>query len=105
MDQSQCLFCRISAKQLPADILFEDENLVAFKDIHPKAPVHILVIPRKHIRSLAEVGESDTELLGLLLQVIKKAAHMTGVEADGGQEVDHLHLHLLGGEPLGPMRA
>lgn len=112
MEQNQCLFCRISAKQLQANILFEDDNLVAFHDVHPKAKVHVLVIPRKHIQSLAEAGESDTELLGQLLQGIKRAGEETGIaetgyrtiintRGDGGQEIDHLHIHIIGGEPLG----
>lgn len=116
MEQNPCLFCSISAKQLPANILFEDENLVAFHDIHPKAKVHVLVIPRKHITSLAEAGEHDTEILGQILQGIQRAAEETGIAISGyrtiintrnhgGQEVDHLHVHLLGGEPLGPMRS
>ncbi len=116
MDQSQCLFCRISAKQLPANILFEDENIVAFHDLKPKAKVHVLVIPRKHIHSLADAQDDDTDLLGRLLQGIRQAGELTGVAPDGfrtiintrnhgGQEIDPLHIHLLGGEPLGPMRA
>lgn len=111
-----CLFCKISQKSLSADILFEDDDILAFRDIHPKAPVHYLVIPKKHIRSLAEAENEDTELLGKLLQGIQKAAQMTDVAEQGyrtiintrhygGQEVDHLHVHLLGGEALGPMRA
>jgi histidine triad (HIT) family protein len=89
---------------------------VAFHDLHPKAKVHVLVVPRKHIHSLAEAGDDDTELLGQLLQGIRKAGEVTGVaekgyrtiintRQHGGQEIDHLHVHLLGGEPLGPMRA
>lgn len=115
MPNEQCLFCKISNKSLPANILFEDDTIVAFHDIHPKAPVHVLVIPKKHIRSLAEAGENDNEILGQLLQGIQKAAQLTNVEElgyrtiintrhHGGQEVDHLHVHLLGGEPLGAMR-
>lgn len=114
-EQSQCLFCRISAKQLPADILFEDDHIVAFHDLHPKAKVHVLVIPKKHIHSLADAADEDTDLLGRLLQGIKRAGEETGIAQDGyrtiintrshgGQEIDHLHIHILGGEPLGPMR-
>ncbi len=113
---AQCLFCRISTKSLPADVVWEDDDVIAFKDIHPKAPVHVLVIPKKHITSLADVREEDQELLGKLLLTVKEVAEELGIEEDGyrtvintrhhgGQDVDHIHVHLLGGEPLGPMRA
>ena len=113
--QSQCLFCRISSKQLPADILWEDENVVVFNDIHPQAPTHLLVIPRQHIQSLADVEETNAETMGQLMVAVAKSAIMAGLTDQGwrtiintrhhgGQEVDHLHIHILGGEPLGPMR-
>jgi histidine triad (HIT) family protein len=113
---SNCLFCRISQREVSADVVWEDEQTIAFKDIHPKAPVHILVIPKKHIVSLADASEEDTQLLGHLLLSVKHIAEQQKIDSDGyrvvistrnhgGQEVDHLHLHILGGEPLGPMRA
>lgn len=115
-EPSQCLFCRISAKQLPANILFEDEHLMAFYDAHPKAKVHVLVIPKRHIHSLADANDADTELLGQLLQGIRRVGEETDIaesgyrtiintRGDGGQEIDHLHIHIIGGEPLGrPMQ-
>jgi len=113
---SNCLFCRISQRELSADVVWEDDQAIAFKDIHPKAPIHILVIPKKHIPSLAESNQEDSALLGHMLLSVKQVAEQQGISTDGyrvvintrshgGQEVDHLHLHILGGEPLGPMRA
>lgn len=96
-------------------MVWEDDQAIAFRDIHPKAPVHVLVIPKKHIASLAEAQGEDQALLGHVLLSVKQVAQQLGVDNDGyrviintrahgGQEVDHLHVHILGGEPLGPMR-
>lgn len=113
MDQvADCLFCGIAAHQLPADFVFEDADLVAFKDIHPKAPVHILIVPKKHIASVAHIENVDATLAGKLFLAARAIAEQTGVAAagyrlvvntgaHGGQLVEHLHLHLLGGKPLG----
>lgn len=103
-----CLFCKIIDRRLPADIVFEDEKSLAFVDVAPQAPVHILVIPKKHIRSLAEAEAEDEGLLGHLLHVGVQAASGAGVVAGGfrtvintnaeaGQSVYHLHVHILGG--------
>ena len=104
---SDCLFCRIVAGELPAQIVHHDDQVVAFRDIAPKAPVHILVVPRSHWRSLDDVPSSHTQALGHLLEVCRSLAATLGLEdgyrvvintgADGGQTVDHLHVHLLGG--------
>lgn len=113
-EENPCLFCRISNKSLTADILWENDSLIVFRDIHPKAKVHVLIVPKKHIVSLAEAGQEDSELLGQLLLAVQKSAKEVGIDdqgyrtiintrAHGGQEVDHLHIHLLGGELLGPM--
>ena len=110
----ECLFCKISRKELSADVVWEDDDLIVFRDIHPKAPVHALIVPKKHIVSLAEAGESDQELLGSLLLAVAESARKLNIDQEGyrtiintrhhgGQEVDHLHIHLLGGEPLGAM--
>jgi len=107
-----CIFCRIAAGHLPADFLYEDEEIVAFRDISPRAPVHILIIPKKHIASLAEIEETDTALLGRMCLVASRLAEREGIAAtgyrlisncgaDSGQEVAHLHFHLLGGQFLG----
>ena len=105
-----CLFCKIIAGEIPAEKVYEDEEILAFKDIHPKAPVHILVIPKKHIASAKEVTIDDEKILGKMFITISKIAKEMGLEngyrivnncgKDGGQEVMHLHFHLLGGKKL-----
>ena len=108
---SDCLFCRIARKEIPAKILHEDDLAVAFEDISPKAPVHILVIPRKHVPTIDEVTPEDTQILGHLIQVARGLATKGGIadsgyrlvfncRADAGQEVFHIHLHLLGGRKM-----
>ncbi|MEO1998517.1 MAG: histidine triad nucleotide-binding protein [Planctomycetaceae bacterium] len=110
MTSETTVFKKIIDGELPADIVYQDELCLAFHDVSPQAPVHVLVIPRKEIRSLAEVGGEDADLLGHLLLVAQKVAEQLGLDqgyrtvinvgADGGQSVDHLHIHLLGGRPL-----
>ncbi len=105
-----CVFCKIVKGEIPAKKVYEDENYLAFHDIDPQAPVHILVIPKKHIESLDEAGEKERSLLGGLLLVAKKVAKDMKLEKgyrlvintgpDGGQAVFHLHIHLLGGRAL-----
>ncbi len=106
-----CLFCKIINKEIPSQIVYEDNDILAFNDIAPKAPVHILIIPKKHISSHAELGEFDAELMGKIHMVINKIAREKGIlesgyrviincGEDGGQEVKHLHFHLLGGKKL-----
>ena len=108
MAESTCIFCRIAAGELPAELLYEDEQAVAFRDTHPQAPTHVLVIPRRHLNSLAASQAADRELLGHLLRVVVEVAERLGIGTrgwrtvintgdDGGQTVHHLHLHLLGG--------
>jgi histidine triad (HIT) family protein len=107
-----CLFCQIAAREKPARIVYEDDRCVAFEDTHPKAPVHVLVIPRKHIVSLNEELSEDEALLGHLLAVAGQVARTKGVDgtgyrtvintnAEAGQTVFHLHVHILGGRILG----
>ncbi len=106
-----CIFCGIVGKEKPARICHEDEQCVAFHDIHPQAPVHILVIPRRHIASLNAAQEEDEALLGHLLRIAARLAGENGIAASGfrtvintnagaGQSVYHLHVHLLGGRPM-----
>jgi histidine triad (HIT) family protein len=106
-----CLFCKIAAKQIPAKILFEDEDVVAFHDINPGAPTHVLVIPKEHVVSIAEAKPEHAALLGKLMLATQRAAEMTGVTASGfrvvantgahaGQSVFHLHFHVLGGRAM-----
>jgi histidine triad (HIT) family protein len=107
-----CLFCQISAHEKPARIVYEDDHCIAFEDLHPKAPVHVLVIPRRHIVSLNEDLAQDEPLLGHLLAVAGQMAKAKGVDgtgyrtvintnAEAGQTVFHLHVHVLGGRILG----
>ena len=106
-----CLFCKIIKGEIPSEKVYEDEEILAFRDIHPKAPVHILVIPKKHIASAKEIEIEDEALIGKIYTAIKKIAQKEGLQngyrivnncgEDGGQEVMHLHFHLLGGKKLG----
>ena len=103
---SDCIFCKIINQDIPSTILYEDEDMLAFRDIHPKTPVHLLLIPKKHIASLAQATEEDHLLLGKLLQKTASLAEEHGLNngyktlintgEGGGQEVFHLHLHILG---------
>jgi histidine triad (HIT) family protein len=105
-----CLFCKIVDGTIPSTKVYEDDQCIAFADIHPQAPVHLLVIPRKHIVSLAEATEEDASLLSHLLWTVAQIARekklskgyrtVINIGEDGGQTVDHLHLHLLGGRPM-----
>jgi histidine triad (HIT) family protein len=105
-----CLFCKIIAGEIPSKTIFEDDLTYAFRDINPQAPSHVLVVPRKHIASLAESGPEDENLLGHLHLVAARIAASEGLSdgfrtvintgPDGGQTVDHLHVHLLGGRSM-----
>ena len=110
------IFSKIIAREIPADIVFQDDRVTAFKDIHPIAPVHILIIPNKEIPTADDVTEADEAVLGHMFLVAKQIARDLGIsesgyrllincKEDGGQEVFHLHMHLLGGRKLGPMLA
>lgn len=112
MADPNCLFCRIAAGEVPADIVHDDDLVVAFRDVSPKAPTHLLLIPRRHIASAAELTGTDAEMLGRLFAVAAKLARDAGVAEGGyrmvtnvgrgaGQSVGHLHFHLLGGRSLG----
>jgi histidine triad (HIT) family protein len=107
-----CLFCRVIDGRAPARVLLTDETAVAFHDIAPRAPVHVLVVPRTHITSLAAAAEGDRDLLGRLFLAAAEVARRTGIAESGfrvvvntgagaGQSVAHLHLHVLGGRPMG----
>lgn len=110
MTNQDTIFSKIIRREIPADIVYEDDLALAFKDIQPQAPVHILVIPKKPIPKLAEAQESDRDLLGHLLLIVKQVAQSAGLTNgyrviintgdDGGQTVNHLHLHILGGRPM-----
>lgn len=107
--QADCLFCRIAAGEIPADIVFQDEAVVLFDDIKPKAPTHVLAIPRRHLASAADVSDADGDLLAALFGALRHVAEeaglqgyriVTNVGAESGQSVLHLHFHLLGGRPM-----
>ncbi len=104
-----CLFCKIIAGEIPADKLYEDDDVLAFRDIDPQAPVHFLVIPKKHIAGLAEVTQQDDALVGKIVRIGNEIARKEGAEeyrvvfnngADAGQAVFHIHMHILGGRSL-----
>jgi histidine triad (HIT) family protein len=106
-----CLFCRIIAGEVPARTIYEDDVLVAFHDINPQAPVHVLVVPRRHIPTLNDLGPEDDPLVGTMLRRAATLAHELGIAARGyrtvfncnreaGQTVYHIHLHVLGGRPM-----
>ncbi len=109
---SECLFCKIVEKKIPAKLVHEDEDTLAFDDIHPQAPVHTLVIPKRHVGSVQDLGETDQTLLARLLLTCRKVANDKGLAGsgfrlvantgrDGGQTVFHLHFHVMGGRPMG----
>ncbi len=108
---SDCLFCRMVAGEIAPDVIYETETVLAFRDINPQAPTHVLVIPKKHIETLVDIVDEDTQLMGDIMQVATKVAEMEGLnesgyrtvfncKQDGGQEVYHIHLHLLGGRSM-----
>ena len=108
---SDCIFCKIVAGDIPSDKVHEDEQLLAFRDLNPQAPTHVLVIPKKHISSLDDADDSDREALGQLLVTIPEIAKELGVAgayrvvnncgAAAGQSVFHIHFHLIGGRSMG----
>jgi histidine triad (HIT) family protein len=109
---SDCLFCGIVDGSVKANLVYQDDDVVAFKDIAPKAPVHFLIIPRKHVAGVSDIAESDRALIGAIFQVAAKLAGEHGIAesgyrvvvnsgADAGQSVFHIHYHLLGGRQLG----
>lgn len=106
-----CLFCKMVKREIQAKVVFEDDDVLAFHDIHPQAPMHVLVIPKRHVASLAESKPEDEALLGKLMMAARRAAEETGIAQSGfrvvinsgaqaGQSVFHLHLHVLGGRPM-----
>lgn len=107
---TSCIFCRIIEGSIPSEAVYQDDKCYAFADIHPQAPVHVLIVPREHLASLAETGEDHPALLGHLLWVAAALARQSRLSKGyrvvintaehGGQTVDHLHVHLLGGRPM-----
>jgi histidine triad (HIT) family protein len=106
-----CIFCRIVAGEAPSERLYQDEQITAFRDIHPVAPVHVLVVPNRHIASVNELSEADEALVGRMFTIVRQLAEQEGIQesgyrlivntgAHGGQVVHHLHLHLIGGQRM-----
>jgi histidine triad (HIT) family protein len=114
MTSSNCIFCRIAAGEIPAAKLYEDGDIAAFDDIHPQSPVHFLVIPKKHIETMDDLSETDLLIVGKMIYHASILARQKGVgnsgyrqiincRDDGGQEVNHLHLHIMGGRRMEKM--
>ena len=106
-----CIFCQIVAGKIPSDIVYQDEDIIAFRDINPRAPVHLVIIPKKHIPSLAHLSEAESPLMGHMISIANQLAKREGISEkgyrlaincgkEGGQLVPHLHMHLLGGRQL-----
>ena len=106
-----CLFCKIAKKEIKSEVISEDENFVVFKDINPKAPIHLLIIPKIHLGPISAIGAEKKEIVSGLILKAKEMAEKIGISENGyrlifnigrdaGMEVDHLHLHLLAGKPL-----
>lgn len=106
-----CLFCKIARKEIPATVLFQDSEIIAIKDIRPQAPMHLLVLPQKHIATINDADSSDEQLLGRMILTAKSLAESAGyhesgyrlvfnVNKHGGQDVHHIHLHVLGGRQM-----
>jgi histidine triad (HIT) family protein len=111
VSDTSCLFCKIAAREIPSDIVRESDRLVAFRDTNPQAPTHILIIPKEHVRSIAEMEEGHGDMLADVAQAAAQLAHAEGIAESGwrlvtnvgphaGQSVFHLHFHLLGGRPM-----
>jgi histidine triad (HIT) family protein len=111
MSEERCIFCRIARGEVPATLVHEDDEIVAFRDVDPKAPTHILIIPRRHVVSVAAMDDADRDLAGQLLLAARDIAQSEGLTASGfrvvtntgpdaGQSVDHLHIHVLGGRAM-----
>ena len=110
-ENNDCLFCKIVEKKIPADIVYESENIIAFKDIEPKAPIHCLIIPKKHISTINDIDGSNSNIIGLMYEAAAQLARTLNVNKDGyrvvmncnsngGQTVYHIHLHFLAGRRL-----
>jgi len=107
---ADCIFDQIAAGKIPSDVVYQDDTVMAFKDIHPKAPVHVLIIPKKHIASMADIAKEDLPVIGHMIEVANIVAENSGIKGayklvintgpEAGQVVMHLHMHLLGGKKI-----
>ncbi|MGI6485087.1 MAG: histidine triad nucleotide-binding protein [Thermoanaerobacterales bacterium] len=103
-----CIFCKIASHEIPSDVVYEDDYVIAFKDINPQAPVHLLIVPKKHLESVMDIREEDSIILNKIIQVAQHLARQNNIDKkgfrivvntgeEGGQTVNHLHFHLLAG--------
>ncbi len=106
-----CIFCKMASGEIKPDVVYEDDSVLAFRDLNPQAPTHVLIIPREHIETLNDVTDAQGRLIGRMVAAVRKVAAQEGIadsgyrtvfncNAEGGQSVYHLHLHLLGGRPM-----
>ncbi len=113
---SDCIFCKLAGGEVPADFIYESEDVVALADLHPQAHVHILIIPKRHFATTLDMSDEAPKIFGAMLVASSAVARIKGVDksgfriflntnADGGQEIFHVHMHVLGGERIGPMRS
>ena len=113
---ADCIFCKIAKGQIPVEFVYESEDVVAFPDVSPLAPVHVLIIPKRHFATTLELSDEEPKLFGSMLKASSEVARKKSVDksgfrlilntnADGGQELFHVHMHLMGGEPIGPMKS
>ena len=113
---SDCIFCKLAGGEVPADFIYESEDVVALADLHPLSPVHVLIIPKRHFATTLDMSDEAPEIFGAMLVASSAVARIKGIDksgfriilntnADGGQEIFHVHMHVLGGEPIGPMRS
>ena len=113
---TDCIFCKIASGEIPVEKIYEDDTTVAFTDINPVAPVHVIIIPKRHIATTLDMSDNAPELFGFMMKASSEVARRKGIaesgfrlilntNADGGQEIFHVHMHILGGEPVGKMRA
>ena len=111
---NECLFCKIVKKEIPADIVYEDVKIMAFKDINPAAAVHVLIVPKEHISAVVDIDNTNSEIIGYIFAKVNEIAAGLGIKEkgfrvivncgkDGGQVIYHLHFHLLGGQKLGKL--
>jgi histidine triad (HIT) family protein len=107
---ADCIFCQIGSGKIPSDVVYQDETVMAFKDIHPKAPVHVLIMPKKHIPSTADITQEDLPIIAHMIETANIVAQKAGIPgayklvintgSSAGQVVMHLHMHLLGGKKI-----
>ena len=113
---ADCIFCKIAGGDIPAELIYESDEVVAFNDINPVAPVHVLIIPKRFFATTMDMSEEAPELFGSMFKVSSVIARKKGVDksgfriilntnADGGQEIFHVHMHMMGGERIGPLRS